>query len=137
MNYFLIYLILMLDHWVGAFVLICIICSIILLIDIFGWILMHAEDIGSYSSNSEIKSNNTLIKKIFKITFIVFIISFIFAILCPNTKQAATIYLLPKITSNKNMQQLPSKTAQLLLMEVKKEINTINALPSNIEIKKD
>ena len=137
MNYFLIYLILMLDHWVGAFVLICIICSIILLIDIFGWILMHAEDIGSYSSNSEIKSNNTLIKKIFKITFIVFIISFVFVIFCPTTKQVATIYLLPKITSNKSMQELPSKTAELLLIEVKKEINTINALPSNIEIKKN
>jgi len=77
------------------------------------------------------------LKKIYKIVSVFLIFLIIFLTFCPSTKQAATIYLLPKITSNKSMQQLPSKTAQLLLTEVKKEINTLNnVVPSNIEIKK-
>jgi len=134
MNYFLVYLILMLDTWKAAFIALIIICSIILIIVIITWFM---SDDGVYASESEKESDKILTKKIGKIAFITLIISFVFVIFCPTTKQVATIYLLPKITSNKSMQELPSKTAELLLIEVKKEINTINALPSNIEIKKN
>ena len=49
------------------------------------------------------------------------------AIFCPNTRQAAAIYLLPKIANNKSMQKLPSQTANLLLLEVKKDMDSLSS----------
>lgn len=132
MSYFLLYIILMLDTWCAASISLVVICIMILIVDIIGWLIILDDTCVSENVKKSIK-------KVGKIAFITFIISFVFATFCPTTKQAATIYLLPKLASNKSMQQLPSKTAELLLKEVKKEINTLNdivpVVPSNVNIK--
>jgi hypothetical protein len=51
---------------------------------------------------------------IFKISIPIFILGLLGVTLVPTSKQAAAIYLLPKIANNEQVQQIPGKTMDLL-----------------------
>lgn len=118
MNYFTVYLILILDNISMTLTVIAIILSAMLIAALI--ILLAAYYVGDDICEFPIK--NTI-----KIFISIYLLIVLMAIFCPNTRQAATIYLLPKIANNKSMQKLPSQTANLLLLEVKKEMDSLNA----------
>lgn len=116
MSYFSVYLILILDNISMTLTVIAIILSVMLIIALV--ILLSAYEDGGIG---EFPIKNTT-----KIFIPLYLLITLTAIFCPNTKQAATIYLLPKIANNKSMQKLPSRAANLLLLEVKKEMDSLN-----------
>lgn len=54
------------------------------------------------------------LQKKIKSIFIIAIIVWILAALCPNTKEMAAIYLIPKIANNQHIQQIPDKALNIL-----------------------
>lgn len=136
MSYFAVYFILILDNIKEALPPIIIISILMFGVAVFLFCAGSAAIEDCCNDKNKDKYKNLvagLVNKIFKIGLPVFFISVFLAIFCPTTKQAATIYLLPKIASNKSMQQLPSQTANLLLLEVKKEIASLkDATPQEV-----
>lgn len=120
MSYFLLYLILVLDNVNAGIIPLLVIIPIFIVVIIIIYSCVWTE------SNEDWSFFGKKITKLLKYLVPVWIFLFLLAIFLPTTKQAATIYLLPQIASNKSMQQLPSKTAELLLGEVKKEIASLN-----------
>jgi MFS superfamily sulfate permease-like transporter len=45
---------------------------------------------------------------------VVFLVTTVLAVLMPSTKEAAAIYLIPKIVNNEDVQELPGKLGQLV-----------------------
>jgi len=52
-------------------------------------------------------------EQINKILIPIFAITFLLSIFLPTTKQMATIYILPKIANNEQVQQIPDKLLEL------------------------
>lgn len=79
--------------------------------------------------NDEIEKNcPPLIKirnKTLKICSVILSVAFVMGTLLPDTKQMAAIYLIPKIASNQDIQQLPPKLSKLALEFVNKELDSI------------
>lgn len=124
MSYFLLYLILILDNISHSLYVILPMLTIAIFIFIIAFIATFNAD--EHDAEDVETKIHFFAKKILNIMVPFLIICIFLVTFLPTTKQAATIYLLPKIASNKNMQQLPSKTAELLLLEVKKEIASLN-----------
>ncbi|KKN70278.1 hypothetical protein LCGC14_0433040 [marine sediment metagenome] len=114
MSHWLVYWVLMLDN-------IRIVLGVLMNISIF-IILMAGicSLIGNVEATSKlIKFSKTLLK-IFAPAFFLLLI---LLGLTPSTKQMAAIYLIPKIASNKDIQQLPPKLSKLALQYVNQELN--------------
>jgi hypothetical protein len=90
-----------------------------------------------YASYSEMKSCyekykdegrlSSIIKerKIMVRCLVIASISGLLFVLIPDTSRAATIYLLPKIVNNENMQTLPDKVAKTLNLKMDEYINSM------------
>lgn len=71
------------------------------------------------------------IKKYLKIAFAVGLLFCLLSLLIPNTKELVAIYLIPKITKNETVSNLPAKMADLLDKKLDEWIN------DTMDIKKD
>lgn len=81
---------------------------------------------GSYGENKE--KDNERRKKVFKSIKPVAIgmsLCLFFLIFTPTSKTLAAMYLIPKITSNKDMQEIPGKTLKILNSKLEQYITDI------------
>jgi F0F1-type ATP synthase assembly protein I len=128
----MVYLILMLDNINNMLHIITGGCTFLLIVIGSTTIIL----IIYYFSDATEAQKNTIslvLKKTFKVFIPIYLLFIFILTFCPTTKQAATIYLLPKIANNKSLQELPSKTAEMLLLEVKKEIRSIDGLTDTVK----
>lgn len=73
-------------------------------------ILLSLTDI---SSSAEKTEKIIFIKKVWKVTLPITIISWFMVVFIPNTKEAAFIYIAPKIINNKDFQQTLTRLPKL------------------------
>jgi hypothetical protein len=66
------------------------------------------------SSNSDHVEMKKVINNTIKLSTIVLVISMLIFGFIPNTKQAAAIYLIPKLANNERVQQIPDKALTIL-----------------------
>ena len=64
-----------------------------------------------------------------KLAPIVLAISIALIILIPNLKEAAAIYLIPKMVNNENVQELPNDATKLLRLKLNEWINDLTEVP--------
>ena len=68
-----------------------------------------------WNVNEETQTSRPMILKISTPAFILmFLFSMVTAVTIPNTKQAVTIWLLPKVVNNENMQNVPERALEIL-----------------------
>lgn len=102
------YFILILDSvGVGLFILLCCLLIAVLIIGVG-----YAEELFS-SDESELKAKRTFKCCIGGAFFCLFLL-----VALPSTKQAAIMYVLPKIAANEDVQQLPAELVQLARKKV-------------------
>lgn len=73
--------------------------------------------------DDEYSGFNKPVKLWAKVCGIVGSVCIILAILTPNLKEAAAIYLIPKIVNNENVQELPNDATKLLRLKLDEWIN--------------
>ena len=61
-----------------------------------------------------------------KCSVILMIVFSLLAILTPNLKEAAAIYLIPKMVNNEAVQEIPGDAAKLLKLKLDEWINDLN-----------
>ena len=105
MTYFQAYLLTRLDSLNTLFVLIGV-------LTLFGSAIILLGFIDTHSDEKE-KKYQQFIKRVWKITLPICLVSFLFASLTPNTKEAAFIYIAPKVINNADLQESVKKLPEL------------------------
>jgi aspartyl/asparaginyl beta-hydroxylase (cupin superfamily) len=96
-------------------------CFTITVVSIFLYYFVVGKD--SHNDNYQQIKKSTLKASIISVCITVF---FSFCLIfTPTTQEACVIYLIPKITENKNVQEIPDKALQLLNSHLDKWINEL------------
>lgn len=103
MSHWTIYLILKLDALCDFFHTITVISGVISMLAGIGWFIWAMED-----------SDAPAAIKALKITVPTFMLFFLLFALTPSTKQAAAIYLIPKVINNESVQNISTNTLKIL-----------------------
>jgi hypothetical protein len=119
MNMFLIYLIVLLDHFDLAFTILMIIPTVFFVIYV---VERHCALEAYLDENEKKEIKNRIGKSLTKCVYM-FIIFFILDVFLPTTKEMAFIYVTPKIINNSDMRGLPNNLAKTLNKLTEQYIN--------------
>lgn len=90
-------------------------------ISIVGWIGILITGIIA-AVNHDFGDDITLMKKILKISTPIVLFFTLLALFVPSSKEAAAIYLIPKIANNEQVQQLPENAMKVLNLKLQEWI---------------
>ena len=108
MHWWQLYLLMKLDSLIELFIAMTIVFSILGVI----FLAANAEELNDRKAKAFLRRAMS--------SFILAILMFVTALLIPSTKQAATIWLLPKVVNNEHVQNISHDTLKLVESEIHK-----------------
>jgi len=118
----LMYLVLMLDNFIGAFLTAAIIIA--LLLGIIRFVRFVKYDDRWHKEEEDFKAYKKFCKELRK-WWVIPIILFITCTFMPSTHTAAALYVLPKIIANKQVRKMPDKLVTLANSWMDEQIKSI------------
>jgi hypothetical protein len=126
---FLIYLVGIIDNVIGYTITISIISGFIMLISLGFYFFYTGIDEYRNRPKKVTEKYEAIVKtncgKILKIVIPIFFLFINFSLFCPSSKTISAMYLIPKMAQNKDMQEIPKKSAELLNAKLDEWIDEI------------